>query len=505
MSFIGSLRRIVQRENLSSPNGKKWDAAKALVAENLGVAEADVYCTYLGKATQAQVRLGKQIRADVPYQVALAFGGDGKRESSSYSNHARRALSQFPTLQAVVLLFEEGSPGSGLWLPERLFLEEGSNLGPLIESWYPSIVVEEVPAETQPLSSTAPMNLDVEPTLQASDLHHIFGLLKQSKNVLLKGVPGVGKTYVCRSIISNWAAGMGRSLSEYRLLVMHPASSYEDLIEGLRPSFAEGPSSILDGTEFVGDGGFKPTLGRITEFIRTAALDPNNDYLLILDEVNRTNLAAAFGEFLLLVEATKRAQFDSGSWQSPVDGVVTLTYSGRTLFVPENLYIVATMNTSDHSISPMDRAMSRRFESIRLEPMDALEIRNRLTTDSTDAIQVLDDCASIWERINDDILYQHIGPDALVGHASLLTLVRTLNSGANPTEAASYYLESALMAQVIQLLSDLGQESLLIPGSGQTEQASATAALLQTTLNFYGLDLMLLGDGVGRRLTVSPL
>lgn len=505
MSFVSALRRLLQGVNLSSPNGQKWDRTKELVSQDLGISEGAVYCTYLGKATQAQVRLGKQIRADVPYQVALAFGGDGKRTSTSYENHARRALAQFATLEAVVLFFEEGSPGSGQWLPERLYVEEGSSLAPLIETWNPGILVEEIPAVHQPQKVHLATNLALETTLQEEVVNHVFGLLKQSKNVLLKGVPGVGKTYLCRALIDNWGTGMGRPLGEHRLLVMHPASSYEDLIEGLRPNFTEGPGSILEEDEFVGDGNFAPALGRIAEFVRIAARDSNSDFLLILDEVNRTNLAAAFGEFLLLIEATKRANREPDGWKAPDDGKVRLTYSGRTFFVPDNLYIVATMNTADRSISPMDQAMARRFESVRLEPLDALDIRNLLTAESTAAARVLDDCASIWERVNDDILYPYVGPDAVVGHASLLALVAALNSGVDPETAASYYLESSLMAQVIQLLSGVGQVDLLLPGGGRTEQADSTAALLQTTLNVYGLDIGLAGTGVGRRLTVTPL
>jgi hypothetical protein len=85
----------------------------------------------------------------------------------------------------------------------------------------------------------------------------------------------------------------------------------------------------------------------------------------------------------------------------------------------------------------------------------------------------------------------------------MLTLVASLNGGVDPAAAAAYYLESALLAQVIQLLSDLGQEDLLFPGGGRTEQADDTAVLLQDTLNYYGLELALVGVGLGRRLVVS--
>lgn len=506
MSFANELRTLLRGVNLSSPNGQKWDPTKELVKQYLGVPEELVYCTYLGKATQAQVRLGKQIRADVPYRIALAFGGDGKRDSASYQNHARRALEQFPSLEAVVVLFEEGSPGSGQWLPERLYVKADALLKASIESWNPGMEVEERPVT--PVSAPAaigatPQLLRVESTLAAEDLTRVFALLSQSRNVLLKGVPGVGKTYLCRALIDNWDQARGRSLGNHRLLVLHPSSTYEDLIEGLRPVFEERPASFLDSGNFEGEGNFAPSLGRITEFVREAAKDPERDYLLVLDEINRTNLAGAFGEFLLLVEATKRANFEDGRWRPPVDGNVALTYSGRSLFVPDNLFVVATMNTSDRSISPMDRAMARRFESVRLEPLDSLEIRNLLTATSAEAAQVLDDCASVWERVNDDILYPYVGPDALVGHASILTLVASLNHGVDPEAAAAYYLESALLSQVIQLLSDMGQEDLLFPGGGKTEQADATAELLQVTLNCHGLELALVGVGLGRRLVVS--
>jgi len=507
MSYTSDLRLLLRGENLSSPNKAKWGATYELTGQDLDIAPETVYATFIGKASNAQVRLGKQISEGPEYKVALAFGGDGNRTSKSYARHAVAALRRVSTLEAVVLFFEDGQVGSGDWTPERVYARTGSGLVAAIKRWNDAVHVEEFadvndsPTPPGPISHLVPEEL----TVPADQLSDVFQLLRKSRNVLLKGVPGVGKTYLCRSIILEWEAAMQRPLAEYRLLMLHPSSSYEDMIEGIRPGRPQEPTSSLK-PQAMGLSVFEPRLGRIAEFCERAKEEPEADFLLILDELNRTNLAAAFGEFLLLVEGSKRALYNPEvrAWEPKLDGAVSLTYSGREFFLPENLYVIGTMNTSDRSISPMDRAMFRRFEEVRLEPIDVEDARLWLLEPSSEVSEVFNDCAGVWAILNEQLLSAHVGPDGLIGHAGLKSLASALNSGVDPIVAGRQFLEFGLLPQLIFVVGAFGLEDLLIAGDF-ADQANTVADLLGRSLERYGLAIELVGTGAGRRLSVSDI
>src|SRR5207247_595935 len=93
------------------------------------------------------------------------------------------------------------------------------------------------------------------------------------------------------------------------------------------------------------------------------------DFLVLLDEINRCNVPKVLGDLLMALEVTKRARWNTVTEQWEDGAVVTLPYSSSLLFVPDNLYIVGTMNTSDRSVAPLDAALRRRFAFVRMEPI----------------------------------------------------------------------------------------------------------------------------------------
>jgi 5-methylcytosine-specific restriction enzyme B len=168
-------------------------------------------------------------------------------------------------------------------------------------------------------------------------------------------------------------------------VTFHPSYSYEDFIEGFRPSLDEA-SGGLNLT--LADGVFK-------KVCMAAAADSGNDYVLLIDEINRANIPKVFGELITLVEKDKRGL------------PVHLPQSGQEFAVPPNLYIIATMNTADRSIHLLDTALRRRFAFVEMLPDP------RLLSGATAGALALD---VFLENLNDRVR-ERVGREKQVGHA----------------------------------------------------------------------------------------
>lgn len=230
---------------------------------------------------------------------------------------------------------------------------------------------------------------------------HIRDVLSRKRQVILYGPPGTGKTYWAQRAVSelvarNWFgvdAGQlnGTQQAEVkqavRMCAFHAAYGYEDFLEGYRPRQAAGGLSFE-----LRDGVFKDLCTR-------AAQAPNRHFFLIIDEINRGDVPRIFGELLTVLE--KRNQ------------EIVLPLSGSRFSVPENVFVIGTMNTADRSIALLDAALRRRFGFIELLP-DSV----RLGGASVGGLPL-----GPWlDELNRRIV-QHLGRDARhlqIGHSYLM-------------------------------------------------------------------------------------
>lgn len=172
-------------------------------------------------------------------------------------------------------------------------------------------------------------------------LEEVIWLLQEKKQVIFYGPPGTGKTFVARGLMKHLAA----ELSRREVVQFHPSYSYEDFVQGYRPVKRKDGSLAYD---------LKP--GPLMRLAYAAMDAEGRDHVLLIDEINRGNLPKILGELLYLLEYR--------------DDDVTLMYGeeGERFSLPENLFIVGTMNTADRSIALVDAALRRRFHFVPFFP-----------------------------------------------------------------------------------------------------------------------------------------
>ena len=229
--------------------------------------------------------------------------------------------------------------------------------------------------------------------IDEDDYNTLVDLVKNKKNLIVEGAPGVGKTFMAKRLAYSI---MGvKDISRVMMVQFHQSYSYEDFVMGYRPF----------------ESGFKLIEGSFYNFCKKAEEDSENPYFFIIDEINRGNLSKIFGELFMLIENDKRGEKNK----------IQLLYSDELFFIPKNVYIIGLMNTADRSLAMMDYALRRRFAFFDLKPgFDSdgfINYQNELDNSKFDSL--IEVMKELNLDINDD---ESLGEGFRIGHSYLCNI-----------------------------------------------------------------------------------
>jgi MoxR-like ATPase/uncharacterized protein (DUF2461 family) len=317
---------------------------------------------YLGSAQPEQLqRLRDAIESHgeglivplAPYRDTVVWELDGSRENPLEG--AQRSLMVTDPTDAIRWL-DEGGTSIKWFIPRHDQLLSSRQLpdriGQLFRALHPLAAAAwgddvDIPDDPSTVEDDTTSQATIEevaercylpPEILEEWVHALTGTMRQG---LFYGPPGTGKTFLATQL----AGHLATSPEHIELVQFHPAYSYEDFIEGLRPTTAA-DTGMLEYT-------VRP--GLFQQFCNKARAAGNDTFVLLIDEMNRADVAAVFGEMLLLLEYRG-------------DRSVVLPYSQRRFTIPRNVIVLGTMNTADRSLALVDFALRRRFNAFPLNP-----------------------------------------------------------------------------------------------------------------------------------------
>ena len=341
-------------------------------------------------------------------------------------------------------------------------------------------------------------------------------------NVLVQGVAGCGKSHLLKKLQEEYNGNV-------EVVVFHPSTTYEDFVRGLRPT----------GTTFeVRDGIF-------LDLCKKAAKNPEADYLLFIDEINRANTARVLGDLMLVLEKSKRRDFrpdtpaldikrpvpgDGESFESVKLQLAATTaesefgteVGNQYLTVPSNLHVVGTMNTTDRSTGTIDLALQRRFKVVVQRPLSGQELKDALLEDveahaaeagylsnDDDHHELNDRVAALvdwWAELNDN-LEDQVGPDAMVGHSYFFSTIGfdypEYDDESTDSESENELKRTAYLDNVTQLvLNQLAEIALLFNISPSTLSNIQTIDWEYDDIPSHGVEHR--GKGLGAMPQIVP-
>ena len=280
-----------------------------------------------------------------------------------------------------------------------------------------------------------------ELTLPVEFLEDVETLLDDKRQVIFQGPPGTGKTYVAQKLARHLAGSEDR----VTLVQFHPSYAYEDFVQGFRPKITDD-----------GQPGFELRDGPLRKAADRARQEPQAKHFLVIDEINRGNLARVFGELYFLLEYR--------------DSEMDLQYSDEPFSLPDNLYIIGTMNTADRSIALVDLALRRRFYFVEFHPDEELVkgvLRNWLRANASGMEWVADVVDTANEKLSND-RHAAIGPSYFMKPALDETAVKRIWK-----HSVLPYIEERLFGEPDRL-AEFDLKALGGPGDDDEEDASGS-------------------------------
>ena len=325
-------------DGLANTSYAKWKPIREFFAEVTNVPIEDVYAAgSTSRTTNLPIRLvqGGQTSRHTPIGLAVygkdTDGRDRTRKAKSVETSCIKKIgSDTSEYDTIVIIIEE----AGHLYVTTILAREGTAFGKRVQSAFPHAELKVIEHETQetPQGTLFGVAAKSESTAK-SVVEHDVGA-DEPLNVIYYGPPGTGKTHQL------FERDAPRFAGNYVIVTFHPSYSYEEFVEGIRPL----PGGAGSGPTF------GVTKGLFYRICQVAEQHPNIPVLLIIDEINRGNVAAIFGELITFLENDKR-------------GIsFTLPYSHEQFLIPKNVFIKASMNTADRSLASLDVALRRRFE-----------------------------------------------------------------------------------------------------------------------------------------------
>ena len=328
------------------------------------------------RTTLASVLLmGVDVREYPPFRVTLfkkAYRRTGYEQPSEGADEA----AQYDHALGFLDRFIDEASERGLNLRHRLDAQS--------VVW--AVVMKDEPPEVELEAAPSLAQLAEKLNLTASFLEEIESLLDDKRQVIFQGPPGTGKTFVAQELAQCLAGSDGR----VTLIQFHPSYAYEDFVQGYRPALKDGQPA------------FELKSGPLLLAAEAARAEPEAKHFLVVDEINRGNVAKVFGELYFLLEYREKG--------------IRLQYSGDSdtpFSLPDNLYIIGTMNTADRSIALVDLALRRRFHFVEFHPdewpIEGLLRRWLSKNGATEMAWVADVVDLANQRLSDD-RHAAIGP-----------------------------------------------------------------------------------------------